>query len=335
MTEGILYLSSADVVAAMPPVSERIRLAERSLAATVRDAELPAKFGVHPRPERSLAHAMPALLRPASAKASDTSGDILGMKWGLGFPTNRAVGLPLVSGVVILSDPATGLVTAIMDAAVLSALRTAAVSGVAVSHFAPAEDRDPVAAIIGAGAQGYSHAEVLGSALPGVRLLIHDRHPDRARALAEHASTAFDGVASAQAVLAARSATSAASVVVTAITFPPARDRQVLTPDWLRSDATVVAVDYASMVSATTARAATLFLTDHMGQFFANRDAGQFDGYPDPTTTIGEALLAGTRRPATGLVVVTHLGIGLTDIMFADAVAKRAMAAGIGVVLPR
>ena len=52
----------------------------------------------------------------------------------------------------------------------------------------------PRAAIIGAGVQGHSHLEVLGHVLPGVELAIHDRHPDRAEALAE-AARATPGIA--------------------------------------------------------------------------------------------------------------------------------------------
>ena len=57
------YLSAADVAAAMPPLTERLALAEKTLRALGHDAELPAKIGVHPRQPGSLAHAMPALLR--------------------------------------------------------------------------------------------------------------------------------------------------------------------------------------------------------------------------------------------------------------------------------
>ena len=55
----------------------------------------------------------------------------------------------------------------------------------------------PRAAIIGAGVQGHSHLEVLGHVLPGVELAIHDRHQDRAEALAE-AARATPGIAAAE-----------------------------------------------------------------------------------------------------------------------------------------
>ena len=89
------------------------------------------------------------------------------------------------------------------------------------------------------------------------------------------------------------------------------------------------------MVAAEVARSAALFLVDDRGQFVANRDAGQFDDYPDPTATLGEAILDGTPRPASGRVVVTHLGVGLADVVFGDAILQRAAAAGLGTVLPR
>ena len=89
------------------------------------------------------------------------------------------------------------------------------------------------------------------------------------------------------------------------------------------------------MCAASVAREAALFLVDERAQFLANRDAGQFDGYPDPGATLGEAILAGMERPASGRVVVTHLGVGLADVVFADAIVRRAEAAGIGTLLAR
>ena len=120
---------------------------------------------------------------------------------------------------------------------------------------------------------------------------------------------------------------------MTAASFGPVR--QVMTGDWLAADALVVPVDYATYLAAEVARDAALFLVDDRGQFLANRDAGLFDGYPDPTATIGEAILAGTARPAGGRVVVTHLGVGLADVVFGAAIVRRAEALGLGTMLPR
>ena len=329
-TPPLRYLSAADVETAMPDLDRRLALAELTMSALVEDAELPPKLGVHPRPEGSFMHAMPAHLRGHAVTGGD---DLLGMKWVAGFATNNERGLPAVNALVILNDAATGLPTAILDGGPITAQRTAAVSGVAIRRFTPAVSGRAIrAALIGAGAQGRSHLAVLGGVLPGVALTLFDRHSERVDALAREAH-ATEGIGSVSIASDPRAAVDGADVVVTAASFGPVR--QVMTAEWLTEDALVVPVDYATYLAAGVAREAALFLVDDRGQFLANRDAGLFDGYPDPTATLGEAILAGTARPAAGRVVVTHLGVGLADVVFGDAILRRAEALGLGVILAR
>ena len=329
-TPVLRYLAAADVLAAMPGIDERLELAERTMTALVADAELPPKIGIHPRPSASFAHAMPAFLR---GRDPDGGEDAIGMKWVAGFPTNNALELPAINAVVVINDAATGLPVGLLDGGPITALRTAAVSGVAIRRFAPeVEGRPPRAALIGAGTQGHSHVAVLGRVLPGAALTLFDRHPDRAAALAQ-AAGATDGIGSVSVAPGSREAIEGADVIVTAASFGPVR--QVMTNDWLTPDALVVPVDYATYCAAEVARDAALFLVDDRGQFIANRDAGAFDDYPDPTATLGEALLDGTRRPQHGRVVTTHLGVGLADVIFGSAILRRAEELGIGTVLQR
>jgi ornithine cyclodeaminase/alanine dehydrogenase-like protein (mu-crystallin family) len=180
--------------------------------------------------------------------------------------------------------------------------------------------------------QGHSHLEVVGHVLPGVELAVFDRHPERASELAA-AARATPGIAAAEASATARDATSGADIVITAASFTAPERRQSMTGEWLAADALLIPVDYATMCSAEVAREAALFLVDERGQFIANREAGQFDGYPDPHATLGEAILAGTDRPSSGRVVITHLGVGLADVIFADAILLRAESAGLGTLL--
>ena len=322
------WFNAADVLGAMPPVEERLRLAELTMTALARPgaSELPVKIGIHPRPETSFAHAMPAHLRAATP-----AGDLVGMKWVAGFASNNARGFPAISAVVVLNDPETGVPIAILDAAPITAQRTAAVSGAAMRRYAPDGATD--VALVGAGVQGHAHVPVIGSVLPGGNLHLFDRHADRTSALADVAR-ATPGIADAIVHEAAREAVEASDVVITAASFTSPSGSQVMTNAWLRPHATVIPVDYATFCAAEVAREAALFLVDEREQFLANRDAGQFDGYPDPTATLGEAILAGTRRP-TGRVVVTHLGVGLADVVFADAIVRAATAAGRGSTLPR
>jgi ornithine cyclodeaminase/alanine dehydrogenase len=324
------YLVAADVVACMPSLPERLHLAERTLVGLIEGGELPPKIGVHPRPAGSFAHAMPAYL---PGPADDGSRDLAGMKWIAGFPGNSAAGLPALHALVVVNDPRTGVPLAILDGAPITAERTAAVSGTAIARWSPpVRDRAARAAIVGAGVQGRAHLPVLGHLLPGVEIAIHDRDADRATGLVD-AARAIPGIGGARAVADARDAVCDADVVLTCVSFGPVR--QVMTSDWFAPDALVIAVDYATSVAADVAREAGLFLVDEEGQFRANRAAGQFDDYPDPAAMLGAAIRDATPRPARGRVLVTHLGVGLADLVFAEAILAAATTRDVGMLLPR
>ena len=327
------WFGAADVAAAMPPLEERLRLAERTMVALAQPgaSQLPPKIAIHPRAADSFVHAMPAHLRGTTA-----ADDLVGMKWVAGYATNVALGLASISAVVVLNDAETGVPIAMLDGGPITAERTAAVTGVAVRHFGPATEAGaapPHVAIIGAGIQGHSHLPVFAGVLPGCTLHVYDRSAERAAALAEVAR-ATAGIADVVLHETAREAVEAGDVVLTAASFGPKEERQSMTNAWLRPGATVVPIDYATYCNAEVARGAALFLVDQREQFLANRDAGNFDDYPDPTATMGEAILAGTPRPA-GRVVVAHLGVGLADLVFADAIVRAAVADGRGTTLPR
>jgi hypothetical protein len=93
----------------------------------------------------------------------------------------------------------------------------------------------------------------------------------------------------------------------------------------------VVTVDYDMCLPGAVAHEAVLFMVDEVGQFAANRQRGLFAGYPDPAGTIGELLDA--PRPS-GRVVVVHLGTGVADLVFGDAITRAAEARQLGAVLP-
>ncbi|MDQ3937399.1 MAG: NAD(P)-binding domain-containing protein, partial [Chloroflexota bacterium] len=227
-----------------------------------------------------------------------------------------------------------------MDAARITAVRTAAVSGVAIRLFAAPETRH--VAILGAGVQARSHLEVVAATLAQATVSLHDRHPERARGLAEEANRSA-GREWVTPVAEARSAVSRADVVITVATL--GASQQVMTADWLSPGMLVVAVDFATYVSAELARQARAFAVDDREQFLFYRANGDFDGYPEPTTTLGEALdqQPATDQPASDQpapsdgrpVVVTHLGVGLADVLFADAVRRTAEESGAGLEIPR
>ena len=326
------WFGAADVRAAMPLIEERLRLAEVVMTALARPgaSQLPPKIAIHPRPTASFVHAMPAHLRSGEGAARD---DLVGMKWVAGYATNVERGLPGISAIVILNDAATGVPTAMLDGGPITAERTAAVSGLAIRRFGPAPETGLEVALIGAGVQGHSHLPVMAHVLPGLRLRLFDPSRERADALATVARSTGD-VSGVTVHATAREAVAGARVVVTAAAFGPKEASQSMTNEWLHPEATVVPIDYATYCSAEVARDAALFLVDQREQYLYNRETGNFDGYPDPHATFGEAILASTRRPA-GRAVLTHLGVGLADLVFADAIVRAAVAAGRGTTLER
>jgi ornithine cyclodeaminase/alanine dehydrogenase-like protein (mu-crystallin family) len=322
------YLNAADVQAAMPAVAERLTLAEATMLALVDDAQMPPKIGVDPSPADSFAHAMPAWMRGAAA---DASKDLLGMKWVVGFPQNAGRGLPAITATTVINDAVTGLPLGILDAGGITALRTAAVSGVAISRWGPA--RPGPVAIIGAGVQARSHLPVVAHLLPGVAVTLCDREPARVEALAGEIDAGEHGqVGEVSTTTDPVEAVEGAALVLTLVSFGP--DRQSIPAKAFREDATLVAVDYDMCVPASVAKGAALFLTDDREQYLANRTETQFVGYPEPAATIGEAIAAGAPRPE-GRVLISHLGAGLADVVFGDAILRLAEAEGIGTILER
>src|SRR2546423_1975845 len=76
--------------------------------------------------------------------------DVAGLKWIPSVPGNPARnGLPRANALVLLTDRETGLPLAVMDRTVVSAVRTGAVTRVALRHLAP--PATDVACPLGAG----------------------------------------------------------------------------------------------------------------------------------------------------------------------------------------
>ena len=77
---------------------------------------------------------------------------VIGTKMLSEFPDNPSLGIPYLNGLMILNNAKTGLPKAIMNGRVMTAMRTAAVGGVALRYLAP-EDAASVG-LVGCGMQG-------------------------------------------------------------------------------------------------------------------------------------------------------------------------------------
>jgi ornithine cyclodeaminase/alanine dehydrogenase-like protein (mu-crystallin family) len=139
-----LVLDRAAVEAAVSP--------ERAVEA-VRDA-----FVAHARGEWSMPPKVYVTNYPAGdfrAMPALGGGHAL-LKWITSFPGNPARGLPTVTGIVLVSDAATGELQAVLDAASVTALRTGAAAVLAAETLGRADAAS--AAVIGAGVNGRAAA---------------------------------------------------------------------------------------------------------------------------------------------------------------------------------
>jgi len=101
------------------------------------------------------------------------------LKWVTSFPGNPARGLPTVSGLVLLSNAETGELEAVLDAAAVTALRTAAAAVVALDAL---QSSATSVAVVGCGANGTEAARMLTAR--GVRPLVWDLDARRCAAVA-------------------------------------------------------------------------------------------------------------------------------------------------------
>ena len=157
----LLYLSRADVEAVNLDMLTIIQLLEKAFIEKGQNkAEIPPKPGIHTQPDAFI-HAMPAYI-PALRSA--------GIKWVSGYPQNKKLGLPYISGLLILNDVDTGLPYAIMDCTWITAYRTGAATGLAAKYLARPDSQ--VAGIVACGVQGRTNLEALSIIFPIQRVYV-------------------------------------------------------------------------------------------------------------------------------------------------------------------
>jgi ornithine cyclodeaminase/alanine dehydrogenase-like protein (mu-crystallin family) len=117
------------------------------------------------------------LLMPAFGEAG------VGVKLVSLTPANPGRGIPFVNASYVLFDAETQAPEAVVDGSALTALRTAAVSGLATRHLARADAARLV--VFGAGVQARSHLEAMCAVRPVTGLMVVSRSQDAAEALVE------------------------------------------------------------------------------------------------------------------------------------------------------
>lgn len=145
-------------------------------------------------------------------------GDIhrVGIKIVSTFMENPSRGLPVVTAQVLLLDPETGMVCAMMDGTEVTKIRTGAISGAATDILARADAE--VGALFGTGAQARSQLEAMLTARRLREVRVFDKNPEWIRAFIERCAPLAESFGT---KLAAASSTDAAidqADVITSVT---------------------------------------------------------------------------------------------------------------------
>jgi len=319
-----ILLSDSDVRKVLP-VAALIDVMERALASfSSGKVDQPVRSSVHVDKHQAFFGVMPAYLSTPPA---------LGAKLVTVFSGNAARGLPALYATIMLLDPETGALAAIMDGRYITAARTAAVSAVAVRHLARADAC--VLAILGSGVQARSHVE----ALCGVKSF----REVRAWSPAPEHLTRFVSEAGAlthpplRAAANAKDAVRGADVIVLATSSAV----PVIQGDWIASGALIISLGahepgMREMDPALTARSRVIVDS----RAAARIEAGDIvQGIREGHFTeahigaeLGEVILGGVagRRTNEEIVIFKSLGMAVEDVAAAQLVLARAKEHGIG-----
>lgn len=213
-------LLSRDDVARVLTMPDCIAAVEGAFAALARgEADMPQRAVIKVPDHHGLFLGMPAYL----------GGDqeCLGLKVVTVYPDNPGKhDLPTTLGTLMLCDPTTGAVNAIMDAGYLTAVRTGAASGVATRHLAREEAE--VCVVFGAGVQARQQLIAVNHVRPLRRALVIDQDADAAARFAADLAPQLDVPIEVSRDPA--DAVAGADIVVTATSSPT----PVLLGEWLR-----------------------------------------------------------------------------------------------------
>ncbi len=326
MADTLLYLTRADLESLGVRMSEVVGVVEAGCRAKGgKDSVMPPKLSLH-RPDGAFSQAMAAWLPGLGG---------LGIKWVSLFPRNAAAGLPLLNGLVVLSDPSDGRPMAVMDAGPITAWRTGASVGVAARFLARPDAG--CAGVLGCGTQGRSSVRALACVLPGLRRVrCFDIVPEAAAAFVAELGRDLPEIEFIPCRTAA-DVTAGAGVVVTAVTMAEERE-PCLGAGLLEPGALAVALDYdAAWSDAAMAECARFYCDDRATVLAVRASGGRLGGIPGIIAgDLGDLAMkwAPGRRDPSERLFCMNLGMAVEDVVTAGLALDRARSLGAGTELP-
>jgi ornithine cyclodeaminase len=333
-SDSLLYLSRADVVAAAGTGSDVfVKAVAGAFALHARNETVqPLKPYLRWRPDGHIADRIIAMPAYVGGKAP-----VAGLKWiGSKHDNPSRAGVERASALIVLNDTDTHEPVAVMEGALISAARTAAVTAVAARHLAVGGFRS--LACVGCGPIGRSQVLTLLEQFPSVATVwLYDLKESAAVELAS-VLAARNPKVEVRIAAAAESAVRAGDVVVTATVA----DRPWLPAAWLRPGAFLANVSIMDAAKDVFLSADKVVVDDWEQ---CNREGKVIHQLTTEGSFSRERLHAELGQVVIGerpgrenddeVILLNAMGMAVIDIACAKAVYDRAVAAKIGTWLPR
>jgi alanine dehydrogenase len=327
MSQTFRLLNESQVKSVLP-MPDLIQVMEEALGRfSAGEALQPVRTVLTVGPTRAYFGVMPAYM---------PNPERLGMKLVTVFNSNEQRGLPSHLATILLLDPETGSLVAVMDGRYLTEARTAAVSAVSARHLArPDASR---LAIIGTGVQARSHLEAIAEVRPLDEARVWSPRPASRDRFVHDMADRLPGRL--RASDRAEDAVRDADLIVLATSSPT----PVIESAWVANGAHVMAIgacrpDQREMDPALVVRAA-LFVDSRAaalvesGDVVMNIAEGRFTE-EHIAAELGEVVLgrAKGRRQRGDITIFKSLGMAVEDVAAADLAWARAREQGAGTEL--
>ncbi len=319
-----LFLNRAEVEALVPPMAEVIDIVEAGLAAHGRgEVVLPPKSHIL-LDDRYNGHfnVLAGYAGPIDTAGVKVVGD---------YVDNWRHGLPSEIALLTLYDPRTGVPRSMMDATVLTWLRTGAVTGVGARHLARADAK--VIGHVGARGSAFANIAAIAAGFDLEEVRIASARPETRAALAQRIEAEL-GIR-AVAVESPEAAAGGADIVVEATRLEAP---EVLVPaDAVAPGALLVSYGWVMAVDPALATGVDKLVVDDWrqctkgGTFHPLIEAGELSRTA-VHAEIGE-IAAGARpgrESPEERITFWHRGFAISDIVLGQAIYERALAQGAG-----
>ena len=327
----MLILTASDVQHALPMMAAIQAMKQAYASLSAGKAEVPLRTRLDIQSQNAVSLFMPAYVQTQE-------GDALAIKVVSLFPNNPERGLAFIQAAVLVLEPDTGRMLALLEGSSLTAIRTGAGSGAAIDILARPESK--IVAIFGAGTQARTQLEAACSVRHIEQAWVFDTSLEKAQAFAREMVGKQPIPADLQVATTPPQAIADADIICTATTSnSPVFEDKDLKPGVHISAVGSFTPDMQEIPAATLARARVVVdsriaaLTE-TGDLIQPIHSGIF-GEDHIHAELGEIVLENKpgRTSPEQITVFKSVGVAVQDAVAAQLTLQNAQVLGLGAEL--